>query len=95
MKRILAIFAVAVALSTAQLASAQSTHPAHLSAVTYAGAFSLNCYVNGVIYPVDDAANVWARNAYGNWFIVGELTYTGTRYVVVRNDGVPFYAACY
>jgi hypothetical protein len=95
MKRILAIFAVATALFTAQFASAQSTQQPHVSAVTYAGASGMNCYVNGVIYPVDGAFNVWARNVYGQWFIVGELVDTGRGYVVVRNDGVMFAAACY
>ncbi len=95
MKRILAIFAVAAALFTAQFASAQSTQPHYVPAVTYAGATNLNCYVNGVIYPVDDAFNVWGRNGYGTWFIVGELVSTTRGYAVVRNDGVVFAAYCY
>lgn len=95
MKRIFAIFAVAAALFTAQFAPALSMHPHSVSAVTYVGASNLNCYVNGVIYPVDDAFNVWARNGYGGWFIVGELVYTGRGYAVVRNDGVVYAASCY
>jgi hypothetical protein len=95
MKRILAIFAVAVALFTAQYASAQSTHSPHIAAITYASSFNMNCYVNGVIYPVDDAFYVWGRSAYGTWFIVGELVSTTRGYAVVRNDGVVFAAYCY
>ena len=94
MKRILAIFAVAIALITAQSASAQSTNRPHVSEITYSNSAYLNCYVNGITYPVDSAFNVWAWNGYG-WYIVGELVNTGRGYVVVRNDGIVFAASCY
>lgn len=94
MKRIFAIFAIAIALVTARSASAQSSNLPHLSPVTYASSAYMNCYVNGVIYPVDAAFNVWAWNGY-SWFVVGELVNTGRGYVVVRNDGLVFAASCY
>ena len=95
MKRILATFAIAIAFVTAQFASAQPMQHPHVAEVVYAGAFNMNCYVNGVTYPVDAAFNVWARNAYGNWFIIGQLTSNANGFIVVRNDGVLFAAACY
>jgi|HubBroStandDraft_5_1064220.scaffolds.fasta_scaffold287250_1 hypothetical protein len=94
MKRILAILAVAIALATTQSASAQSSSRPHASEITYASSAYLNCYVNGVTYPVDSAFNVWAWNGYG-WYIAGELVNTGGGYYVVRNDGIVFAARCY
>lgn len=94
MKRILAIFAIAVALVMGQSASAQSLNHPHVAAVSYGSTAYLNCYVNGVYYPVDSSFNVWAWNGYG-WYIAGELVYSGGRYAVVRNDGLVFTAACY
>ena len=95
MKRILAILAIVIALVTAKSASAQSLDLLHVSAATYTSTAYLNCYVNGVYYPVDSSFNVWARNAYGGWFIIGTLVSTNTGFAVVRNDGVVFCAACY
>lgn len=94
MKRILAIFTIAIALVAGPSASAQSLNHPHVSAVTYTSWAYMNCYVNGVVYPVDGSFNVWAWNGYG-WFIVGELVNNGGRYAVVRNDGLVFAAACY
>jgi len=98
MKRIVSIFAIAFALATAQAASAQSSNrphvSAHVSAVSYTSSPYLSCYVNGVFYPVDTSLNVWAWNGSG-WFIAGQLVVTGKGYVVVRNDGALFAAACY
>jgi hypothetical protein len=94
MKRILAIFAVAIALVTGQSASGQFSSRLRAAEITYANSAYLNCYVNGVYYPVDSSFNVWAWNGF-NWFIVGELVNNGGRYAVVRNDGIVFSAACY
>lgn len=94
MKRIFAMLAIAIALVTAQSASPQSSSSPHVSAVTYTSSAYMNCYVDGVLYPVDSAFNVWAWNGY-SWFIAGELVVTGRGYVVVRNDGATFAASCY
>lgn len=94
MKRIVSIFAIAFALVTAQLASAQSSVRPHVSAVGYTSSAYLNCNVNGVIYPVDSAFNVWAWNGY-SWFIIGRLVITSGGYIVVRTDGAMFAASCY
>ncbi len=94
MKHILSIFAIAFALVTAQFASAQSSSRPHVSAVSYTSSAYMNCYVNGVIYPVDSGLNVWAWNG-NNWFIIGQLVLTGRGYIVVRNDGAMFAASCY
>ncbi len=94
MKRILSIFAIAFALVTAQSVPAQSSNRPHVSTVSYTGSAYLNCYVNGVVYPVDSAFNVWAWSGY-SWFIVGRLVSTGGGYAVVRNDGYVFAASCY
>ncbi len=95
MKRILAIIAIAIGAITAQSAVAQHVQRPYVAEVAYGGSFNMNCYVNGVTYPVDNAFNVWARNAYGNWFIIGQLVNNGNGYFVVRNDGVTFAASCY
>jgi hypothetical protein len=95
MKRILAILAIAISAITVQSASAQSVQRPHVAQVAYGGVIIMNCSVNGVTYPVDGAFNVWARNGYGNWFIIGQLVNNGNGYFVVRTDGVTFAASCY
>jgi hypothetical protein len=94
MKRIFAIFAIAIALATARSASAQSSYRPHVSAVSYTSSSYMYCAVNGVVYPVDSGLNVWAWNG-NNWFIIGQLVLTGRGYIVVRNDGAMFAASCY
>ena len=93
MKRILAIFTIALALVTAHSASAQSLTHARMP-VAYTSSAYLNCYVNGVVYPVDSSFNVWAWNG-AVWYIAGELVVSGRGYAVVRNDGLVFAASCY
>ena len=93
MKRIFAIFAIVTALVAGQSASAQSSTRAHMP-VAYTSSAYLNCYVNGVVYPVDSSFNVWAWNG-AVWYIAGELVVTGRGYAVVRNDGLVFAASCY
>jgi hypothetical protein len=95
MKRILAILAIAISGLTVQSAFAQIAQRPQVTNVAYVGAFNMSCYVNGVTYPVDNAFNVWALNAYGNWFIIGRLVNNGNGYFVVRTDGVTFAASCY
>ena len=95
MKRILAIIAIVVSAITAQSAVAQPMQLPHVSEAAYGESFDMSCYVNGVTYPVDSASNVWARNGFGNWFIIGQLVNNGSRYFVVRTDGVTFAATCY
>jgi hypothetical protein len=95
MKRILAILAIAISGFAVHAASAQTTQRPHVANVAYAGTFNTSCYINGVAYPVDNAYYVWARNGYGNWFIIGQIVNNGYGYYFLRSDGVRLAASCY
>jgi hypothetical protein len=94
MKHLLVASAIVAAALATQIATAQPLNLTSLTAAMSYQVVAMNCSVNGVVYPVDQQGNVWAVNAYGNWFIIGHLQMTAGGYVVIRNDGTVFPAVC-
>jgi hypothetical protein len=95
MKKIM-VFALLITLSlmTTQSASAQPTGSGRYATAGYSLLITA-CNVNGVIFPVDSYAQIWAVNNFGQWVIIGHLTFgPPTGYVAVRLDGVTFPAYC-
>jgi hypothetical protein len=86
MKRLFAIVAIAAALFTSKIASAKPI-ATNSEVISY-------CAVNGVTYPIDGGFNVWGRNAFGYWVIIGHLFATPNGWEVV-SGGVTYGAACY
>lgn len=94
MKRMIATLVVGIAIATGMTLRAQDRTNAHVVRVQ-AASVQFNCNVNGVVYPVDYANNIWAINpANGLWFIIGHLYATPNGFVAVNYLGVQYAAVC-
>ncbi len=45
------------------------------------------CTFNGVAYPVDQYENIWGRNAYGRWVVIGRIVCGPNGCFAVMADG--------
>lgn len=99
MKRMIATVIAGVAIAAGTAMHAQDRTNAHLvkaEGVGQAASVQLNCNVNGVVYPVDFANNIWAINpATRLWFIIGHLYATTAGFVAVDPAGNHYPAACW
>jgi hypothetical protein len=94
MKSIFAATVVSIALALGLSAHAQDRYTPHLVKVQ-ATSVQWNCNVNGVVYPVDYANNIWAINpATGLWFVIGHLYTTPTGFIAINYLGVQYVAVC-
>ena len=98
MKRMIATVIAGVVIAAGMAAHAQERAGAYFMRAAAAGqaaSVQFNCNVNGVVYPVDYANNIWAINpATGLWFIIGHLYATPGGFVAVNNAGVQYLAVC-
>jgi hypothetical protein len=90
----IATLIVGIAIATGITLRAQDGINAHVVRVQ-AESVQYNCSVNGVVYPVDYANNIWAINpANGLWSIIGHLYATPNGFVAVTSLGVRYSAVC-
>lgn len=95
MKKIM-LFALLVAVSL-MITSNVSAKPTEAGGHLMAGSSFLltACTVDGVTYPVDSYAQIWAVNNFGQWVVIGRITFGGpSGYIAIRLDGVTFPAYC-
>jgi len=98
MNRMIATLVAGVVIAAGMSMNAQdrtSGQFVRVDGVGQAASVRFNCNVNGVVYPVDYANNIWAINlANGLWFIIGRLYATPNGFVAVNYLGVRYPAVC-